>query len=34
MGIRIDQGLRHLVVNVICGAAILSIYQGAVSILA
>lgn len=34
VGIRIDQGLRHLAVNVVCGAVILTAYQGIVSLLA
>lgn len=34
MGIRLDKGLRHLAVNVLCGAAILAVYHGVMALLA
>jgi hypothetical protein len=34
MGIRFDRGLRHVVVNLLCGAAILAVYQLVVSLIA
>jgi hypothetical protein len=34
MGIRFDRGLRHVVVNLLCGAAILAVYQLIVSLIA
>jgi len=32
MGIRVDQGLRHLVLNVLLGGALLSVYQAVVTL--
>ena len=34
MGIRLDKGLRHLAVNVLCGVAILAVYHGVMALLA
>jgi hypothetical protein len=34
MGIRFDRGLRHVVVNLLCGAAILAVYQLVVALIA
>lgn len=34
VGIRFDRGLRHVAANVICGGAILVLYQGLVALLA
>ena len=32
MGIRFDRGLRHVAVNVLCGAAILAVYHSIVTV--
>lgn len=34
VGIRVDRGPRHLAVNLVCGAVILTAYQAIVSLLA
>ncbi|WP_280153525.1 hypothetical protein [Piscinibacter sp. XHJ-5] len=34
MGIRLDKGLRHLAVNVLCGGAILAIYHAVMALVA
>jgi hypothetical protein len=34
MGIRLDKGVRHLAVNVLCGAAILAVYHGVMALFA
>jgi hypothetical protein len=34
LGIRLDKGLRHLAVNLLCGAAILMVYHGVMALIA
>ena len=34
MGIRVDQGLRHLALNILLGGALLSVYQAVITLIA